>query len=71
MVERTNDKIFKLRENWMRRQAAVYSGELANIPEHAHIKTPDQLAKIVHSRYVRVRISRVDDKSIEIHLIDS
>lgn len=65
-VDRATEEIFKLRQAWMKRKAAVYVGELAIIPEHAYIKSRDQFAKIVDSRFVRVKITRINDNSVEL-----
>lgn len=69
-VERGKAEIFKLHKDFMKRQAAVYSGRLSNIPEHVHIKTREDLLKIVSSRFVNVKILRIDGKFAELLLID-
>jgi len=69
-VERRKNEIFKLDENWMKFQSAVYSGQLANVPEHAHIKRRDKFMKMVMNRFISVKVSQIVNNSIELLLLN-
>lgn len=70
VVERRNTELFKLRQDFIQQRGAVYSGRLANIPEHIYIKTREDLLEKVRNKFVHVKILRIDGKFAELLLID-
>lgn len=59
VVERPQNEIFKLDDQFKDRQGAVYKGKLANLPEHFHLKTRDQLSAIARKGAIEVKIHSI------------
>lgn len=69
-VYRTEMELFKLSDNFKNRQPAVYKGSLANLPEHVHIKTKEQLIARVSGAFLDARVVRVEDNTVELLLLE-
>lgn len=74
MVRKRNE-IFKLHDEFWSYPAAAYHGQLANIPEHVHIKTRDDLIKRTQGlpgsrRVVKAQIVRIDGTKVELRLLE-
>lgn len=70
VAERPKTEIFLLSDDWKLSPPAVYSGKLANVPEHVHLKDRAQLLEIVSNKFIRVKFSRINKNSLEIRLLD-
>lgn len=68
-VDRTEKELFKLSDNFKTLQPAVYEGVLANLPEHIHMKTKEQLIERVSSQLQEVRVVRLERDTVELLLL--
>lgn len=69
-VDRPKENIKFLCDEWKQRQTAIYTGKLANVPEHHHVNNADKLLEIVGNKVIRVKVSRIEKESVEFRLID-
>lgn len=70
VVSRRKEEVFELEDEYWLYPAAAYHGQLANIPEHVHIKTAEDLKTRTNQRTIRAQIVRTVGTKVELRLLN-
>lgn len=74
VVVRQKKEVFRLEYEYWLYPAAVYHGQLANIPEHVGIQTPEDLLARTREdgrpRAVKIQIVRIVGTKVELRLLN-
>lgn len=70
-MDRPKDELYKLHDDLKNRPPAVYRGKLMNVPEYLEFQNTETFMEAVKMRYVDVKVSSVEDKVVELMIIDA